>query len=39
MQGLGKHVPAATDTYATIEILMEAVFYIRPVKRGYKADN
>jgi hypothetical protein len=26
-QRLGKHVPAATDKHATIEILLETVFY------------
>jgi stage III sporulation protein SpoIIIAA len=38
-QRLGKHVPAATDTHATIEELLETVFYTRSVQRGYKEDN
>jgi hypothetical protein len=28
-QRLGKHVPAVTDTHATIEILLETVFSTR----------
>jgi hypothetical protein len=31
---LGKHVPAATDTHARIEILLETVFSTRSVQRG-----
>jgi hypothetical protein len=38
-QWLGKHVPAATDMHATIEVLLETVFSTRPVQRGYKEDN
>jgi hypothetical protein len=38
-QRLGKHVPAATDTHATIEILLETVFSTRSVQRSYKEDN
>jgi hypothetical protein len=30
-QQLGKHVPAATDTYATIEVLLETTFSTRHV--------
>jgi hypothetical protein len=29
MQQLGKHVPAETDTHATIEVLLETVFSTR----------
>jgi hypothetical protein len=39
MQRLGKHVPAATDTRATIEVLLETVYSTRSMKRGYKKDN
>jgi hypothetical protein len=35
MKWLGKHVPAATDTYATIEILFETVFSTPSTQRGY----
>jgi hypothetical protein len=35
-QGPGKHVPAATNTQATIEILLETMFSIRSLQRGYK---
>jgi hypothetical protein len=38
-QRLNKHVPMATDTHATIEVLLETVFYTWPVQRGYKRDN
>jgi hypothetical protein len=37
-QRLGKHVPAATDTHATIEVLL-GVFSTRFVQRGYKEDS
>jgi hypothetical protein len=30
-QLLDKHVPASTDTHASIEVLLETVFYIRSV--------
>jgi hypothetical protein len=33
-QRLDKHVPAVTDTYARVAILLETVFSIRSVKRG-----
>jgi hypothetical protein len=36
---LGKHVPAETDTHATIVVLLKKVFYIRSVQRGYKENN
>jgi hypothetical protein len=35
-QRLGKHVPMATDTRATTEVLLETVFLTRSVQRGYK---
>jgi hypothetical protein len=38
-QRLGKHVPAATDAHATIEILLETGFSTRSVPRSYKEDN
>jgi uncharacterized NAD(P)/FAD-binding protein YdhS len=37
-QRLGKHVPAATNTHATIEVLLETVS-TRSVQRGYKEDS
>jgi hypothetical protein len=38
-QRLGKHVPVATDTHATIEGLLETVFSVWQVQRDYKEDN
>jgi hypothetical protein len=38
-QRLGKHVTAATDNHATIEVLLETVFFTRYVQRSYKEDN
>jgi hypothetical protein len=38
-QRLGKHIPAATDTHATIEVLLETVFFTRSEQRSYKKDN
>jgi hypothetical protein len=38
-QRLAKHVPDATDTHATIEVLLETEFSTRSVQRGYKEDN
>jgi hypothetical protein len=38
-QGLGKHVPVATDTHATTEVVLETVFYPQSVQRGYKEVN
>jgi hypothetical protein len=32
-QRLGKHVPAATDTHSTIEVLLETVFSTLSVQR------
>jgi hypothetical protein len=36
---LGKHVPATTDTYATIEVLSETLFSTWSVQRGCKEDS
>jgi hypothetical protein len=38
-QLLGKYVPAATNTHATIGVVLETVFSTRSVKEGYKKDN
>jgi hypothetical protein len=38
-QRLGKYVPAAMGTHATIEALLETVFSTLSVQRGYKEDN
>jgi hypothetical protein len=38
-QRLGKNIPAATDTHAKIEVLLETVFLRWPVPRIYKEDN
>jgi hypothetical protein len=38
-QRLGKHVPAATDKHATIDVFLETVFSTRPEQRGCKEDN
>lgn len=35
MEQLGKHVPMATDTYATIQELLEMVFPTQSVQRDY----
>jgi hypothetical protein len=35
-QRLGKHVPAATDAHATVEVLFETVFFTRSVPKCYK---
>jgi hypothetical protein len=35
-QRLGKQFLAATDTHATIQVLLETVFSTRSVQRGYK---
>jgi hypothetical protein len=34
-----EHVPAATDTNATIEVLLETVFSTRSLQRSYNEDN
>jgi hypothetical protein len=36
---LCKHVPVATDTQATIVVLLETVFCTWSVQRGYKEDD
>jgi hypothetical protein len=38
-QRLGKRVSVATDTHATIEVLLETVLSNRSVQRAYKEDN
>jgi hypothetical protein len=38
-QRLGKHVPAATDTHATIEVLLGNMFSARSMKKAYKKDK
>jgi hypothetical protein len=38
-QRIGKHVPAATSTHTTVELLLETVFSTRSVQSGYKEDN
>jgi hypothetical protein len=38
-QRLGKHVADATDTHATIEMLLKTVYSTGSVQRGYKEDN
>jgi hypothetical protein len=38
-QRLGKHVTAATNAHATIEALLETVFYTQFVLRGYHENN
>jgi hypothetical protein len=38
-QQFGKQVPAAKDTHATIEVLLEMLFSTQSVQRGYKEDN
>jgi hypothetical protein len=35
----GKHVPAAMNTNATIDFLLETVFPTRSVQSVYKGDN
>jgi hypothetical protein len=39
MQRLGEHVPAATDMYATIEVVLGTVLSTRSVQRGCKEDS
>jgi hypothetical protein len=38
-QQLSKHISAAADTQAIIELLLEMVFSTMSVQRGYKEDN
>jgi hypothetical protein len=39
MQRIAKQVPAAMDTHARVELLLEKVFSTRSVQRDYKEDN
>jgi hypothetical protein len=39
MQSIGKQIPAVKNTNTTIELLLETVFSIRSMQRGYKEDN
>jgi hypothetical protein len=36
---LGKHIPAASDMQAAVEVLLEEVFSAWFVQRGYKEKN
>jgi hypothetical protein len=36
---LGKHVPAATNTHSSIDVLLQRAFFTRSVKRGYEEDK
>jgi hypothetical protein len=38
-QRIGKHVPVATNTHRTIELLLEKKFSTRSVESGHKEDN
>jgi hypothetical protein len=38
-QWIGKHVPAATTTHTTVELLLETVFSTRSVQSAYNEDN
>jgi hypothetical protein len=38
-QRIGKHVPAATNTHTTIQLLLDTVFSTRSVQMGYNEDN
>jgi hypothetical protein len=38
-QRLGKRVPSAENTHATIDVLLETVFSTRTVQTGYKEIN
>jgi hypothetical protein len=38
-QRIGKHVPIATNTNKTMELMLETVFPTRSVQSGYKEDN
>jgi hypothetical protein len=38
-QRITKHVPATTNTQATIELLLETLFSTRSVHMGYNGDN
>jgi hypothetical protein len=39
VQRLCEHVPTAADKHATIEVMLETVFFTWSVQRGYKEDN
>jgi hypothetical protein len=39
MQRLGKHVPAAMDMQATINVTLETMLSTLSVQWGYKEDN
>jgi hypothetical protein len=39
MQHIGKHVPSATNTHKTIELLLKTMFSSRSVQRSYLEDN
>jgi hypothetical protein len=36
---IDKHVPAATNTHTTIELLLETVFSARSIQSGYTEEN
>jgi hypothetical protein len=36
---IGKHIPAATNMHATIELLLETLFSTQSVQRSHKEDN
>jgi hypothetical protein len=38
-QRIGKHIPGATNTLATTELLLEMVFSTLSIQRHYKEDN
>jgi hypothetical protein len=38
-QRLGKYIPAATNTHAILEVLLETVYFTLSVQKGYKEDN
>jgi hypothetical protein len=38
-QQISKHVPAATNMHATLELLLEMVFSARFVQSGYKEEK
>jgi hypothetical protein len=38
-QRIGEHIPVATDTNTTIDLLLETVISTQSVQSGYKEDN
>jgi hypothetical protein len=38
-QRIGKHIPTAKNTHATIGLLFQMVFSTQSMQRGYKEDN